>query len=215
MSMNLLKIICLCIIGTSAFSMGEDASKEDRNDVQKITTPAVWVGNQQIDAVITKNFEKLVTFANQNPHVKSTIEKVSPYFSDLHMLTETADQKLFLTFVAGSVLSQNDYLYFITLPATAYYAERSLKSVADAWCTSDEEKKSFITVRGISLNAREFFVVAGLSAMLIKRNIYSSTFLVGAYTFAHLTRDNKEKRFDAGSFLAYMILLNALNSLNI
>lgn len=214
MNMNLLKIICLCIIGASAFSMDESTTIE-ADKLQNKTIPIVWVGNQQIDGAITKGLANFNELIEKNPHIQEAIKKVSPYFSDLHMLTETADQKLFLTFVAGSVLSQNDYLYFITLPATAYYAEQSLKSIADAWRTSDEEKKPFITVRGISLDARQFFLVAGLSAMLIKRDIYSSTFLAGAYTFAHLTRDNKEKRFDAGSFLAYMILLNALNSLNI
>ena len=213
MNMNLLKIICFCIIAAPSFS-GDAIDASENSKLQNKIATIAWVGNQQIDDAITKGLDNINELIGKNPHIQQAIEKVSPYFSNFNMLTDSADQKLFLTFVAGSVLSQNDYLYFITLPTTAYYAERSLKSIADAWRISAEEKQTLMTVRGISLDARELFIVTGLAAMLIKRNIYSATFLAGAYAFAHLTRENKEKRFDAGSFLAYMILLNTLNSLN-
>lgn len=215
MNINLFKIICLCVVGTAALSMEETESVHD-NDAKAVISPTakVWVGNSHADDAITKVANKFNALTEQNPQLQSIAAKIAPYLNGVHTFTENTDQKLFLAFVAGSVLSQNEYLYLITLPASTYLAERSLKSIADAWRYSAEEKKSIITINGICLDARELFVTAGIVAMLLKRDIYSATFLAGAYSLAYLTRDNKEKLFDAGSFIAYMILLNALDNLN-
>lgn len=207
--MNLLKIILCCVVGTSAFSTEETANKVDDNPITP-TTMTVWVGNPQADALITKGIDKLNALIEEKPQLKSVATKIAPYLNSVHTFTENADQKMFLAFITGSVLSQNEYLSLITLPASAYYAERSLNSIADAWRISGEEKKAIMTIKGVSFDARELFITAGSIAMLLQRDIYSATFLGGAYALAYLTRDNKEKLFDAGSFLAYMILLNAL-----
>lgn len=214
MNINLLKIICLCIIATPSFS-ADPVDASDNSKLQNTIAPIAWIGNSQIDAIITKGLDKCNEFTKQNPRIQQIIESVSPYLDNLQTLTEKTDQKIFLALVAGSVFLQSKHLYFITLPATAYYAERSLKSIADSWHTSDENKQTFLTVSGISLDARDLFFATGLTAVLIKRNIYSATFLAGAYSFAYISRENKEKRFDVGSFLAYMILLHTVNGLNI
>ncbi len=215
MNITLFKTICLCVVGTAALSMEETKSVHD-NDAKAIISPTatVWVGNSRADDLITKGANKFNVLIQQNPQLQPIAAKIAPYLSSVHTFTENADTKLFLAFVAGSVLYQNEYLYLITLPTSAYLAERSLKSIANAWRSSVEEKKSIITINGICLDARELFVTAGIVAMLSKRDIYSATFLAGAYSLAYLTRDNKEKLFDAGSFIAYMILLNALDNLN-
>jgi hypothetical protein len=239
--MNLFKIMCLCVIGTSAFSMEEDVTGGEANERQKSPTVhletavdtkkenviaadekeqiiqemSVWIGIQKADALISKGADKFNAIIEKNPQLQSVTTKIAPYLSSVHTFTENADQKMFLAFVAGSVLSQNKYLYLITLPTSAYYAERSLNSIAEAWRISGEEKKSIITIQGFYFDARELFVTAGAIAMLLERDIYSATFLGGAYALAYLTRDNKEKLFDAGSFLAYVILLNALYSLDL
>jgi hypothetical protein len=212
--MNLLKIILFCVVGTNAFSTEETADKVDEKPITS-TTVTVWVGNPQADALITKGIDTLNALIEEKPQLKSVSTKIAPYLSSVHTFTENADQKMFLAFIAGSVLSQNEYLYLITLPASAYYAERSLKSIADAWRISGEEKKAIMTIKGASFDARELFITAGAIATLWKCDVYSATFLAVAYGAANFTRDNKEKLFDAGSFFAYMILLNALDNLNI
>ena len=213
--MNLFKIMCFCVIGTAAFSMEETMNAASNQKDITSTAVTVWVGIPQADTIISKGADKFNTLMKQNPQLQAFATKIAPYLATLHTVTDNADQRFLLGYVAGSVISQNTYLYPITLPLSAYLVERTLKSIADAWRISGEEKKSIITINELSFDARELFVTAGAIAMLWERDIYSATFLGGAYALAYLTRDNKEKLFDAGSFLAYVILLNALYSLDL
>ena len=227
--MYLLKIICLCLMGTQVFAasgVSEDQAELTGTSGTSVTqTPVIattitqdpliseeisLVGNARLDALIKKNVTKLNNFIENNPKAKLFMDKLSPYMSSTQNIAEAVDQKILLAFIAGSVVSQNDYLYPIILSTSAYFTEKSFKSITGV----HEKKKVILTIHGYSLDARELLIAAGLVAMLVDRGIYSGTLLAITSGFAYTTRD-QQKQFDAASFLAYMILLNKLYCLNI
>jgi hypothetical protein len=234
--MNLLKIACICMVGTAAWA----TNNVDQNDNDYIeitstktnaikiindtatepTTPesTIWFGNKYVDSKLNEYFKKI---SDTNSHLNEYLKKIDTNLDTLENLNYfITTSQISLINVFTTIQKSDSYttltvganIIYLT-PETLQYPVLLLGTTYFAKHLLETDNNPIINIENGSFSPKNALIFFGLSSVFVHQDWHYFLALTACYYLTTLKADKDNKLANAGKFLSAMILVNSIYKL--